>query len=76
MVMQWNLKKKLGLTEREYMCVFFLFYFTKGTYNQGLNWGGMRGDGIPLVKKNDKKHPLCKTTIPLTIPIGLLMCIS
>ncbi len=35
---------------------------------QGSNWGGMRGDGIPLVKKKNKKHPLCKTTIPPNHP--------
>ncbi len=34
----------------------------------------MMGDGIPLVKKkNDKKHPLCKTTIP---PYHLLWIIK
>ncbi len=34
----------------------------------------MMGDGIPLVeKKKDKKHPLCKTTIP---PYHLLWIIK
>ncbi len=39
--------------------------------------GGCGGDGIPLVEKNDKKHPLCKKTLPFTIPFGLLiLCIK
>ncbi len=42
-------------------------------YMQGSNWGGMRGDGIPLVEKNDKKHPLCKTTIPLGL---FILCVT
>ncbi len=40
------------------------------TYSQGSNWGGMQGmapQGRPWSKQMTKKHPLCKTTIPLTV---------
>ncbi len=33
----------------------------------------LRGDGIPLVEKNDKKHALCKTTNPFGL---LILCIK
>ncbi len=45
-------------------CNFFLLALnSKMNCKQGSNWGGVRGDGIPLVENNDKKHPLCKTTV-------------
>ncbi len=34
--------------------------------------GGGGGGGISLVGKNDKKHPLCKTTIPPYHPLCII----
>ncbi len=55
-------------------CQHKIYYYSLATvlftYRQGSNWGGMRGDGIPLVEKNDKKTPSS-----LTIPFGLsILC--
>ncbi len=33
---------------------------------------GLRGGGIPLMEKNDKKHHLCKTSIPPHHPLFII----
>ncbi len=72
--LQDKLDKMLHEVRREFLKRSFQFSESRQLfgYEQGSNWGGMWGDGIPLVEKNDKKHPLCKTTIPPYHPLWII----